>query len=276
MRRPPESRRPAATGFSLVEVLVAMALMGLVMAGVFGLAATALETVAERNRNTAVRQEARISLYRIASELRLAGYGLGDIPEGLMQASPDRITFAGDVDLGSDGTPCARESQFPDGGAERISYRTNKDTIERSVDCWDGKRWLVESAYSPMARADQTGSPLFRYFDRTGIEMAPGPAGLTALQRATVVRVAVTVRITDPDRSLRIDGGPLPIVELRLNVRLHNQNAFPGMLDGRCSEEASGSTAGDEDDSRSGDEDDDSKSGETAGAGEPWTGCDTD
>ncbi len=91
-------------GFSLPELLVSLAILGLVLGGVFGVLRTGLIAYGWGAARVDAQQSARIALDRMARELRGAGYdptGAGLAP--IAAASPASITFQ--KDAGSAGVP---------------------------------------------------------------------------------------------------------------------------------------------------------------------------
>jgi len=100
-------------GYSLVEALVASAILGLVMAGTLGLLQSGLRAYRWGSARVEAQQSARVALERIAKELRDAGYdpraaGI----EAIVAAEPARVTFQRDLD--GDGVV--------DGTSERVSF----------------------------------------------------------------------------------------------------------------------------------------------------------
>ena len=85
-------------GFSLPELLVSLAIMGLVLGGVFGVLRTGLMAYGWGAARVDAQQSARVALDRMARELRGAGYdptGAGLAP--IAAAAPASITFQKDA-----------------------------------------------------------------------------------------------------------------------------------------------------------------------------------
>ena len=117
-------------GFTLIEVLIAMALVGLVMTAVYRVYS---QQVAVNNTQTIVRdmqQNIRAALYHMERELRMAGLDpSGNADAGVELAQTNRITVSADFEGGTAGDP----NDFFDEtitGRERVSYRLNNDIAE--------------------------------------------------------------------------------------------------------------------------------------------------
>lgn len=88
----------SAGGVSLAELLVSLAVLGLVLAGIFGLLHGGLEAYGWGAGRVGAQQAARVALERIAAELREAGYdprGVGFQP--IVVAAPALVTFQRDL-----------------------------------------------------------------------------------------------------------------------------------------------------------------------------------
>lgn len=132
-----------ARGSSLVELLVAMGLAGLVMAGTLSLFLAGQGAYAAGLARAEATQGARVGLERMASELRQAGYdpqgaGLGAI----VVAEPERVTLH--HDLNGNGVI--------DPTRERVTYLLRGTVLRREAGggaqpLVDGVRRLVLTYY---------------------------------------------------------------------------------------------------------------------------------
>lgn len=70
-----------AAGYSLIEVMVASLIMTMILGGLFG-ALDSTQTFYENYAdNSDMRQNARVAIDTMATELRYAGYDIGDLTE---------------------------------------------------------------------------------------------------------------------------------------------------------------------------------------------------
>jgi prepilin-type N-terminal cleavage/methylation domain-containing protein len=67
-------RHPGQRGFTMIELMIATAMLGLVMAGLLGLLRASLSAYARGSNTIDAQQNARVALDRIAKEIREAGY----------------------------------------------------------------------------------------------------------------------------------------------------------------------------------------------------------
>ena len=194
----PRPERVGNEGFSLLEMLIVTALVGLLMGGLAGIMQSGQNTFEAQQADMNIRQEARVALDLVMRETRLAGYQIANVAETLTVASPSQVQFAGDIDDGSDFPPCGNVFESAvNGGVERITYQLVSGSLLRAVDCWDGGTWINEinnQLMTPNLIGLQT---LFRYFDEDGAQIAAGGGALTAAQRSAVRSIAVSFDLLD-------------------------------------------------------------------------------
>lgn len=120
-------------GFTLLEVLVAMAVSGLVMAGTLSLLLAGQGAYASGEARAEAIQGARVGLERMATELRQAGYD----PQGtgfaaIEVAEPERVTLLHDLN----------ENGVIDPTRERVTYLLRGTVLRREAG--GGAQPLVE------------------------------------------------------------------------------------------------------------------------------------
>jgi prepilin-type N-terminal cleavage/methylation domain-containing protein len=196
-----EGRRTSerAAGYTLIELLVTVFLMTVVMTGAYSVLFQGQATFDAEQDAMALRQGARIALDEMASQIRMAGADIGNLPAPLVQAGTSTLVFVADIDAGDAAPPCgAAIENAVDGGAERISYSVVAGMLLRSVDCWDGANWSAEYVNQVLARDLTVAGPVFRYFDTDGNELVPA-GNLTAAQLDLVRTVGIEVALQDPE-----------------------------------------------------------------------------
>ena len=136
-------------GFSLVELLVVVAVLGLVMAGALGLLESGMRTYALGAARTEAQQAARVGLERMAKELRQAGYDpAGAAVAAIVAAEPTRLVFQ--VDANGNGVI--------DPTRERITYVLRDDVLRR--DAGGGAQPIVEGVRRlELSYFDGNGAP---------------------------------------------------------------------------------------------------------------------
>jgi type II secretory pathway component PulJ len=169
----------AADGVSLAELLVSLAILGLVLACVFGALDGALRAYGWGARRVEAQQSARLALERMAAELREAGYdptGVG--VDAIVVAAPTLVTFQRDLD----------GNGVIDSARERVTFllRPGESTLRR--DAGGGAQPIID------------GVRRFRlsYLDREGLPV-------TDPSRVALVRIHLEVGLTGPVAAMQTD-----------------------------------------------------------------------
>ena len=138
-------------GFSIVETLVATAVMLIVLYGAYMIFDTSQQNYARGLARASVQQDVRVAIERMAKELRLSGYnpsttGCTNPPSGAITAvtsSPGSATFQADVDNNS----CTDKVNYtfvpPTNPTKPCddSDSTTIGKITRTVQSWNGTAW---------------------------------------------------------------------------------------------------------------------------------------
>ncbi|HEV8440846.1 MAG TPA: hypothetical protein VGT40_22385 [Methylomirabilota bacterium] len=161
--------RPAA-GFSLGELLISLAVLGLLLAGTLSILHGSLAAYGWGVTRIAAQQSARIALERMVTELRQAGYdptGAGIAP--ITAAAPTLVTFQQDLNGNGVIDPTRERVTFLLRPGERILRR----------DAGAGAQPIIEG----VRRFELS------YFDRAGVPTADAT-------RVAAVRIHVEVGLT--------------------------------------------------------------------------------
>jgi prepilin-type N-terminal cleavage/methylation domain-containing protein len=213
------------SGFSLIEVLVASLITGIMAAGLYAMFDSAQVFHESYADSSSLRQQARVGLDMLSTELRAAGYDMGDLTEAISSATDTSVQFVGDIDDGDAAEPCG--TAFEDatnGGAERVSYSLSTDTgdLTRTIDCYNGSAWTTDVQTTTIAEDLDVTAVLFRFFDADGDQLPSSSGGtLSASDRAKVVMVEITFDLVDMDET-QLVGEAHSNLNLSTRVRLHN------------------------------------------------------
>jgi len=174
--------RPAG-GLSLAELLVSLAVLGLVLAGLFGILHSGVKAYGWGVGRVEAQQAARVALERMARELREAGYdprGAGIQP--VVAAAPALVTFQ--RDLNGNGVV--------DPTRERVTFlvRAGESVLRR--DAGGGAQPIIENV---------------RRFGLTYFDSAGAPTTDPARVRSVLIRVEVGL------------AGPVAVMETQVSVR---------------------------------------------------------
>jgi type IV pilus assembly protein PilW len=192
-------------GFTLIEILIAMAVASIVMAVIYSVYRSQTEAQRTQQLVVQVQQNIRAALYLLESEIRMAGYSVTDppAPAGFVQdfsglvsphngsgAATDANNIAFTVDSDGLGTI---DTAAPLAGFEIIAYRHNaaNNTLER----WDGSGgdWQVA--------AEQITNLSFTYHREDDSQI---PFPLTAADLADIRSVEVAITATSRDRNMNL------------------------------------------------------------------------
>lgn len=126
-------------GFTLIELMIAMAISTVVMAAIYATYRSQLRSHITQQAVVEMQQNARAAMYILEREIKMAGYdptGL-DPPPGITAATGNSITFT--ISLSSDGIDNDADGDIDaadiDGeGVQTITYFLNGQELQRTAD----------------------------------------------------------------------------------------------------------------------------------------------
>jgi type IV pilus assembly protein PilW len=181
-------------GFSLIELMVAIAISSIVLAAIYSAYRSQLGTYVTQQTIVDMQQSARSAMYLMQREIRLAGYDpTGNADAGIVVANNNSITFT--MDLTEDG-------DLNDAG-EQIVYSLNGDDLRRED---------VNAGSGPQAAALNIDALNFVYLDANGNNLldyglvppavpVASLADITAVQITIVARAGENVPVLTPDHT---------------------------------------------------------------------------
>ena len=178
MRR--EQEKHQAQGFTIIELLLAIAIAGIVMASFYSVYMSQQSSYLRQEEIAAMNQNIRSALFYMGREIRMAGLDpTGTANAGIVENLPNRIRFTEDIRGQNENDP-------PDGNIgvsnEDISYFLD-DTDG------DGDTDLVRDAgYGKRLIAQNISSLVFNYLDGTGNTVE----NLSAIRFVEITLKAVT------------------------------------------------------------------------------------
>lgn len=203
------------SGFTLVELLIAIVIGLVIMAAIYGAMIMAQKTSANLGRKTVTQQDSRAVLDFMASEIRMASLSrtalmatwsdftalpvgcVAPVPanKGIQVATPTTLAVA--MDLGplvsAGPPPVYLARKIGDASNEYIVYSYDGvDTINRSVDC--GPATAILGGTAPDSNVRNTVAiPLFQYFDRNDLPL-PAPVNIPLIRRIKITIVSETAQ----------------------------------------------------------------------------------
>ena len=204
----PRDQRNKQLGFTLTELLVAMAMVGIVMAAVYSTYKSQQDTYVAQEQVAEMQQNLRASLYQMARDLRMAGFNPQRSPnvggfvtqlpdDGVGETTTDSTNIAFTIDQNANGAIDLEDND------EQIAFRLDPatNTLQKfrvSDDSWH-------------TVADDIDALDFVYLDPSGTDITANViANPTALYAATnlsyidsirSIEISVVARTGNIDRS---------------------------------------------------------------------------
>jgi prepilin-type N-terminal cleavage/methylation domain-containing protein len=172
-------------GFTLLEMLVALVLFGIIIGGIYSIFNTSQNIQATGLDRSEAQQNARIGLDTVERELRLAGFGIERaVQVPILVASEYRVTFVRDTDSDGIVDPGETITYFIEPDTENFVSRTTpnpRDTVIRRVvsdglnpnaDPVSGYGDILAAAVTQQTDDDRSlDVPIFNYYDADGISL---------------------------------------------------------------------------------------------------------
>ena len=198
------------SGFTLVELMIALAIGMVVMLAIYSISNLAQRSSSSVGRKVVTQQDARAVLDLMAMEIRMASYNptrataarnmwsnsncqvsASQARKGIQ--NPSASTIDVQMDLDGDGTIIGDAN-------ENIYYSYDGAQITRSVNCGPPNTILGGTASGTNVVNNAAGIPLFRYYNR--LDTLIPSAAMTDAQIAGIRRINITLvvdnELTDP------------------------------------------------------------------------------
>ena len=188
-------------GFTLVELLVAMAMLGIVMGAIYSTYKSQQDSYVVQEEVVQMQQNLRAALHLLGKDLRAAGYNpaknpdiegfLTEIPEEESAGSPETSTSTTSLAMTADLDMNA--SINADDHTEQLAYRFNNGgfTLEKFIYDSDSDTWDWETV------ADNIDAVNFVYLDEDGNPLDPATdTNLPLIRSVQVTILARTGKVT--------------------------------------------------------------------------------
>ena len=191
-----ESTHTGQKGFSLVELLVAMAVGSMLMAGIYTFYQNQLKSHITLQELVEMQQDARLGMYMMTREIQMAGYDPQNTGAAICIANAAEIAF--DSDLNSDGAI--------DAGTERFYFALSNDADRNGVA--DGtpcnlERGGWDNALNPVSLnpvALNIDALNFVYLDNTGTALDDDGKGNVTANMAAIRSIQITLVARSGDK----------------------------------------------------------------------------
>jgi type IV pilus assembly protein PilW len=179
------TKQKEALGFSLVELLIALAVGLIVLAAIYGVFTLQNKKLKIQEQIAEMQQNARVAMDMMTREIRMAGYDpIGSAGAGIISAPANSVNFT--MDLNADGDTTDSN--------ENITYSLyTADGIQKL-----GRKSTATATNQPVAEHIQTLT--FNYYDETGTVTA-------TLANIRKIRITVTATTALPDPEYTANGG---------------------------------------------------------------------
>ena len=217
-------------GFTLVELLIAMGLATLVLAGMLTLFTTSNQAYVDQDQVVAAEQNIRASMEIMSYELRMAGFiPLANLPGGasainsdvsgqtwtdgsferLEEASANSITFIADINA--------------DDLAETIRYSLSGNDLQRQSWTWDGAAWVAQAGGNAVVLAENITGVQFTFHFSDGSSGIPNDADSDANNDREDVR-SIVMQVSGQTALNLSGGGKIQHRERTLQSRVDMRN----------------------------------------------------
>lgn len=195
-------------GFTIVEMLIAVALSLMIMSGVYKVFISQNKAYTIQDQVTEMQQNARVAIDMMTREIRMAGYlaeewisgvdppttdVVNDVddtdpftqnitPEDIEEMQTSSITFEGDIDY----------SGATSDRTEMVRYSLSGTTLERERWSWDtvNTKWGDSGGAQPVA--ENIDSLTLTYYDQTGAETV-------TKANIRLIKISITARTARED-----------------------------------------------------------------------------
>jgi len=186
---------PKSDGFTLIEILVAVAIAGVVAAGIYAAYYSQQKSYLAQEQVAAMQQNLRAAMYFMEREIRMAGCDpTGKSGAGFLTASADTVSFTADIRGDAEGSEPDGDTSDPN---EAVSYTLsggnllrNTEMIAENIDALDSVyldasntvtanlasiRSVQVSVVAKTGRADAGYVDQNNYENQQGVEILAAP-----------------------------------------------------------------------------------------------------
>ena len=169
-------------GFTLAELLVVMAIIGVVLGAIYGVFTSSDRSYRTQDRVANAQQSVRVGIRFMAEDIRMAGLDPhGTAGAGIEDANSNRVRFTADLDI---------DGAIDDANRERVTYEYDPENHPNAL-----RRCLYEGTGSQnwQTLINNVSALSFTYLDANGNDLGD-PADLSKIR---TVEISMTVQEKD-------------------------------------------------------------------------------
>ena len=170
-------------GFTLIELMIAMAIFSMVMTAVYGVYISSSRTCTLQNASAAAQQSVRLGIELMAQDIRMAGFdpaGAGNA--GIQVATVNKIEVWADRNYDRDTIPSNISGSIDNADFEMITYELSGTDLQRIL--YEGE-------------ANKSIQPLIENVTRLEFEYLDSDSNVTA-NLAEIRTVKILLEVTEP------------------------------------------------------------------------------
>ena len=194
-------RRRSSAGFTLIDMLIAFAIVGVVMGAVLMILSQGQATFVTQTEQAEQMQKMRIALDQITRVLRQAGNDpLKKLPVPPVVPGQGSVLIHADISgsvPSTTGNPLERTGD-PDG-----LLNTIYEVVTVTYDPWT-KQVLCDVGYGSQVTADEVDSLTFTFYDINGV-VTPDPARITRVKVTMAGRAAQADQMTNHHSTVTLE-----------------------------------------------------------------------
>lgn len=165
----PHTHTGNSRGFTLVEMMVVVMILGMVSIGLFQVLVTSRDSYEQQKITLEMQQNARAAIEGLADDFRHVSYGKDPTQPSIHYAANDSVTFVADIVLSAPGAEVITYALSPDGDLD--TPNPNDTVLIKTVSDTAGVVLYQEA----QSYGIKIGGLSLRYFNGAGVELANNP-----------------------------------------------------------------------------------------------------
>ena len=217
-----------SSGFTLIEIMVALAIMGILLSAIYGVFTSIYNSYLSQNQLADVEQNARIGIEQMVREIRLAGF---NVPVGrpqIFKTTSTDFIFQGEIRPVNGGAVINKKIEYYWNSANNTLIRGEELETVPGTGIYPSDLTLITQApVMPAPNLQPLASPvsnmLFTYYNANNVSFTPTSS--SNFTTTTRIRITLTVRGSQPSPDkigVLVGGKYYKQVTVDSDIRLRN------------------------------------------------------